>query len=247
MMSLNVAMPEITERITLGDPGTPVYRSEPHVARYRYTEDFIEDGMTVLDMGCGTGYGDQHLEGAGAARVLGVDYSDEALVYARSTFGSAISQYARGFASSCPLADDAFDVIVCMEAIEHFPDIDVFLKEVRRVLKPGGMFLVSTPNKLFHSPHTDEPLNPYHSVEFTLAEFEHILGAHFTVERMLGQQPQDTARSVAQRFSPPAWLKRLLLSLPLVQNYFAQSADVFVDEEVGNCRFFYAVCRNAKS
>ncbi|MCH8962035.1 MAG: methyltransferase domain-containing protein [Bacteroidetes bacterium] len=45
----------ITERITLGDPGTPVYRSEPHVARYRYTVDFIEDGMTVLDMGCGTG------------------------------------------------------------------------------------------------------------------------------------------------------------------------------------------------
>ena len=57
-------MAEITERITLGDPGTPVYRSEPHVARYRYTVDFIEDGMTVLDMGCGTGYGDQHLEGA---------------------------------------------------------------------------------------------------------------------------------------------------------------------------------------
>ncbi len=236
-------MPEIQERIVLGDPSTPSYRSEPHVARYRYSKKWIADGMTVLDMGCGTGYGAQNLEEAGAHRVLGVDYSREAAGYARAHFGGAATHFAVGHASHVPLAAEAFDAIICMEAIEHFPDIDLFLGEMSRTLKPGGLFLVSTPNKLFHSPHTDEPDNPFHVIEFTLAGFHEQLERHFTVERMLGQQPQDTARTVAQRVTVPSWLKRILLSVPAVQSYFRSGADSFVEDGVEGCRFFYAVCR----
>lgn len=236
-------MPETQERIILGDPSTPSYRSEPHIARYRYAKKWIADGMTVLDMGCGTGYGAHDLEEAGAHRVLGVDYSSEAAGYARAHFGSVVTQFAVGHASHVPLAAAAFDAIICMEAIEHFPDIDLSLSEMSRTLKPGGLFLVSTPNKLFHSPHTYEPDNPFHVIEFTLAGFREQLERDFTVEQMLGQQPQDAARTAAQRLTVPSWLKRLLLSVPAMQSYFRAGAHNFVEEGVEGCRFFFAVCR----
>jgi SAM-dependent methyltransferase len=238
-------VPEIQERIILGDPSVPKYRSETHVARYRYTADLIESGVTVLDMGCGTGYGTEHLQNA--RTVVGVDIAHEAAAYARERYGNAKTSFIVSNAERCGLSNDSFDTIVCMEAIEHFEDIDAFLGEMERVLRPSGLFLVSTPNKLLHSPHTDHPENPYHTIEFELGQFTELLERHFSVEKMLGQQPQDTARSAAQRLSPPSWLKRMLLSVPLVQSYFAQSANVFVEDNLESCRFFYAICRNAKS
>jgi 2-polyprenyl-3-methyl-5-hydroxy-6-metoxy-1,4-benzoquinol methylase len=68
-----------------------------------------------------------------------------------------------------------FDSVVSFETIEHVPDPARFVAECARVLKPGGNFLVSTPNRELWSPRSATPLQRHHVKEFTRKEFLAIL------------------------------------------------------------------------
>jgi len=236
-------MPEALERITLGSPDTPKYTSEPHVAAYEFGSKWVTKGETVLDLACGTGYGVERLERASAGKIIGVDYSREAVQYARAHFGNGRGGFMIGDGLHCGLRDDAFDLIICMQTVEHVPDAELFLTEMTRVLKDDGTMLISTPNKVFYSPDAERPLNPYHVVEFTLETLQQLLSNHFGHVEVFGQQPQNAlVKATAKRWAPPATVRRLLLKLPFVQSYFASGASVFVSENVDDCRIFLAVC-----
>ncbi len=87
-----------------------------------------------------------------------------------------------------PAPDAAFDVVVSFETIEHFAEQAQFLQEVRRVLRPGGLFIVSTPDRDNYSP-SETPANPYHVQELTEAEFEALLRSRFAEVAILSQRP----------------------------------------------------------
>ncbi len=236
-------MPVALERITLGSPDTPKYTSEPHIAAYEFASKWVTEGETVLDLACGTGYGAERLEQASAGRIIGVDYSREAVHYARTHFGNGSGGFIVGDGLRCGLRDDAFDLIVCMQTIEHVPDAGLFLTEMTRILREAGTMLISTPNKVFYSPDAEKPLNPYHVVEFTIETLRQLLSNHFAHVEVFGQQPQNAlVKATAKRWAPPAVVRRLLLKLPFVQNYFASNVSTFVSEEVAGCRNFFAVC-----
>src|SRR5262245_11379044 len=157
-----------------------------HLHRYAYAATFVK-GKRVLDLACGEGYGSKMMA-ATASSILGIDIDDQTIQHAKEKYGTENLQFVAGSILSVPIADDHFfDIIVCFEAIEHIDDHEKLLNEVKRLLKPDGIFIVSTPNKhLYHYEARDE--NPFHVKELTFEEFQRLLSRHFKSVRFLGQR-----------------------------------------------------------
>ena len=105
-------------------------------------------GLDVLDLGCGGGYMSEALARRGA-NVVGVDPSGASLQAARlhaAQAGLAID-YRQGVGEAIPAADRSVDRLVCVDVLEHVQDVQKVLAEVRRLLRPGGIFLFDTVNR----------------------------------------------------------------------------------------------------
>ena len=104
----------------------------------------------VLEVGCGGGLICEALAGRGALTV-GIDPSEGALQAAREhTRRSGLGQntyFEQGYAESLPYADGSFSVIVCLDVLEHVQDLHATIREIARVLAPGGVFVFDTINR----------------------------------------------------------------------------------------------------
>ncbi len=155
-----------------------------HAARYRFAVERIA-GKKVLDIACGTGYGIGLLQRT-ASFVCGVDVDAEAAVQARSECG-ANAGVLLGDGLRLPINDQSFDVVTSFETIEHLNERAAFLRELARVLKPGGLLLLSTPNAHYTRPVDGKPSNPFHVYEYTPEELAEELSEAFLIEEHLGQ------------------------------------------------------------
>jgi SAM-dependent methyltransferase len=154
-----------------------------HIYRYRFAADFVK-GKQVLDIACGEGYGSASLLKAGATSVLGVDISEEACQHAREKYGI---QTMVGDAQNIPVPPASVDVVVSFETIEHVPEPYRFLDECVRILRPGGVAVISTPNKNAYQQLS--PNNPYHCAELTNDEFARLCEARFSKIHYYSQRP----------------------------------------------------------
>ncbi|HET9476074.1 MAG TPA: methyltransferase domain-containing protein [Dehalococcoidia bacterium] len=152
-----------------------------HIVRYLFASRLVE-GKQVLDVASGSGYGSDILKAAGASQVIGLDRSEEAVRYGAVRHASTKPDYLTADAEHLPLADSVFDVVVSFETIEHLPDPLQFLREIKRVLTPGGLFIVSTPNRGVFIEG-----NPWHLHEFTYEELKSALRAMFKHIETLSQ------------------------------------------------------------
>lgn len=178
-------MTEFTgERVIPGQVNADLWAE--HIARYAFASQFAA-GTLLLDAGCGTGYGCSALARAGA-RVVGIDLSAEAIAYARENSAEPRIEYLQASANALPFAPETFDLITAFEVIEHLPEWRESLAEGSRVLQPGGLFIVSTPNRLYYaeSRAQDGP-NPYHVHEFEHEEFRAALAEFFPYSAVLLQ------------------------------------------------------------
>ncbi len=98
----------------------------------------------VLEIGSGTG-GLLHTLLEAGHRARGVEISPALVAESRRWFGDLPVQIVDG--TALPFSDASFDVVVSFDVFEHIPDSDAHLREVRRVLRPGGVYLLQTPNK----------------------------------------------------------------------------------------------------
>jgi 2-polyprenyl-3-methyl-5-hydroxy-6-metoxy-1,4-benzoquinol methylase len=104
----------------------------------------VRPGAAVLDVGCGAGQFSAALREAGAG-VVAVDLAEEALRRAREREpGLDARRWAPG--RPLPADDNSFDVVWAGEVIEHVADVAPWLSELRRVLRPGGELLLTTPH-----------------------------------------------------------------------------------------------------
>src|SRR5918911_4721286 len=104
----------------------------------------VEPGRDVLEIGTGTGALLQSLLARGC-RARGVELRPELIAAAHEWFGALPIERVTGVA--LPFPNASFDIVVSFDVLEHIPDTDAHLAEVSRVLRPGGAYLIQTPNK----------------------------------------------------------------------------------------------------
>jgi SAM-dependent methyltransferase len=129
-------------------------------------------GREVLEAGCGEGYGADLIAGV-ARRVVAVDYDDAAVAHVRSRYPRVEVMQAN--LAELPLPDASVDVVVNFQVIEHLWDQAQFVAECARVLRPSGILMVSTPNRITFSPGRDTPINPFHTRELNADELTELL------------------------------------------------------------------------
>ncbi|HUT35639.1 MAG TPA: methyltransferase domain-containing protein [Planctomycetota bacterium] len=179
-------------------------------------------GMRALDVGCGSGVVAHFLAEQGAV-VDAVDTNEEALRFARAQFAMADLRFHLGPANEMAFADESFDLIVCMELIEHLPARQVvdLLGLVRRLLRPEGVLLVTTPNYqslwpaiewLMDALRLSPPMRGrQHVTRFTAERLERVLRAAGLAVRRVGRfcglAPFVSAlsRPLAERLDAAEW------------------------------------------
>ncbi|MDD5589694.1 MAG: class I SAM-dependent methyltransferase [Candidatus Portnoybacteria bacterium] len=147
-----------------------------HLTRYGFIREMVKDKI-VLDVACGTGYGSAMIKEAGAKKVFGVDHSAEAISHARENYAKEGVEFICGSAARLDFGDNYFDMVVSFETIEHLDAStrDAYLSEIGRVLEPGGIFIISTPNRKVVSPFSKKPHYKFHIIEYVEKELLDIL------------------------------------------------------------------------
>lgn len=201
-----------------------------HEQRYAFAAPYVR-GATVVDCACGSGEGTLVYARAGASRIYAYDISPEAVAEtARKCAALDQVSSATADATSLPLPNASADVFIALETLEHLTEQERFVAEVARVLKPGGTFICSTPNRELYSPGhgpDDKPWNRFHTRELSAGEFSKMLGTQFAETRLFGQNQVRawrrkaadwTARTVgpiyAVRFNQVLKLPRFVLGHP---------------------------------
>jgi len=156
-----------------------------HLHRYAFARELVA-GKRVLDAACGEGYGSALLADSAAA-VIGVDRSAEAIAHARSRYGASNVDFREADCLELPFDDDHFDCVVSFETLEHLDDHEGLLAEFRRVIRPDGFLLLSSPDKAVYS-DTLQNRNEFHVRELYRDELEALLQAHFPAFRLFGQK-----------------------------------------------------------
>jgi SAM-dependent methyltransferase len=188
------------ERVTTAQGGfNPTFQR--HVAAYRLCAPLLPTGR-VLDLGCGIGHSYREL----APRVsVGVDLDPEVLSgQDRETVAADMRRL--------PFADGSFASVISVQSIEHVPDPELVLSEVRRVLQPDGRAVFVTPNRLTFG-MAGEIIDPYHYVEYDAQQLHALCRRYFSDVEIVGLH--GSQRYGALVASERRQLRRLLALDPL--------------------------------
>lgn len=182
-----------------------------HQSRYEWVGEKVR-GKKVVDAACGCGFGARMLAEAGAVEVRAFDLDDDAVQDATERCGDFPQVIVRqGDVTRLPLEDASVDLYVCFETIEHVDNDVGVVDEAWRVLKPGGCFFCSSPNRTVTNPGTtivDHPFNPHHVREYSRTEFATLLSRRFASVELFGQTPFSGAWS--RRLSTISKVHRML-------------------------------------
>jgi 2-polyprenyl-3-methyl-5-hydroxy-6-metoxy-1,4-benzoquinol methylase len=163
-----------------------------HLYAYETAAKLIQAGDRVLDVGFGEGYGADILTRSGA-EYLGVELDAGMVSHARERYGLAFDTYD---GKSIPAGEGTFDVVVSFQVIEHVPEPSPWLAEIRRVLKPGGTAIFTTPNRVYRLGGGERPWNRHHVQEFTAEELRELLARVFSDVRVYGVRGSEEIESI---------------------------------------------------
>ncbi len=164
----------------------PVHPS--HAIRYRFSQDHAK-GKVVLDAGCADGFGSTLLAEV-ALSVHAIDNDPALIAEAQKKHARANITFQSGDVRSLPFPDNTFDCAVGFEIIEHFKDQGAFLRELRRVVKPGGVLIISTPDHVANMKigvYQPRHEGHGHPGELTFLEFFYLMNHYFSAPRFYGQ------------------------------------------------------------
>ena len=168
-------------------PGTAGEIWHEHWHRYHFAAPLVA-GLDVLDVACGEGYGSALLASS-AAKVIGADIAASAVEHAREQYARVTNlEFRQADCAALPFADASFDAVVTFETIEHITAQEAFLDEIRRVLRPDGLLILSCPNKAEYSDRRGFT-NEFHVRELYRPELEQVIASRFAHALWYGQRP----------------------------------------------------------
>src|SRR5206468_10567129 len=145
------------ERFIPGEGGAEI--EYEHLHRYQFALRWAR-GKRVLDLAAGSGYGAALLSRVAEA-VWAVELDEQAVSHARSCYSAPSLLFLRSDVRELPIRSASLDVVVALEVLEHVLEQERLIGEIARVLRPGGVALISTPNRATYSEARNYS-NPYH-------------------------------------------------------------------------------------
>lgn len=231
-------------------PGFPDenYWFTRHLVIYLLASSMVA-GRSVVDFGCGEGYGSAILAGE-AEHVLAVDIDPRVIDHARNRYPLPNLDFEVMDVIGLDVDAGSFEVAVSFQVIEHVPDDNAFLSEITRVLAPDGIALLTTPNRYTISPGSDSPINPFHLREYSPGELRDILLSRFERVQISGLFHSGWLRLndlipvvdfikfySMSGLNPRYWTHRLLTPLVRTSNFRLR------DGELDDCLDILAICR----
>jgi len=219
------------------DSSIPDYE---YLHRYRFAKEFVR-GKKVLNLACGEGEGSFILSEE-ADSVIGIDIKDAVIRHASSKHIRENLSFIKGSITDVPIEEEKFfDVIVFFEATEQIQKYDKLIMEVKRLLKPDGIFIVSISNKYLHSDVDDG--TPFHAKKPYLDDFKELLSNHFKNVLLYGQKVYPTSNifplykgaGYSQDFVIEKGDEKYLfgpLEKRLASNFIAVASDNIIDKNV---------------
>lgn len=156
-----------------------------HFHRYALAKT-LAPSKRVLDVACGEGYGAALLAEV-ASSVIGVDIDPPTIAHASATYRRSNLRFQQGACTHLDLPDSSIELATCFETLEHHSEHDAMMAELRRVLVPDGILIVSTPDRRHYSDELNY-VNPFHIRELYAEEFVQLVRQHFQHALFFGQR-----------------------------------------------------------
>ena len=242
-----------------------------HLAAYEYVLSLIDSKMAVIDYGSGEGYGTRLLSEK-CATITGLDINQMSINHARTKYQNTTCTFDLFDGKTIPREDNSIDMVISFQVIEHVPDVRAYLTEIERVLKNGGLFICTTPNRLYRLRPGEKPWNPYHLREYTPDELKSELQSVFNDTSLLGVHGTDEAHRIEVERAQVNWtlksklarntpdvikssIKRIkgIISPPKPPTILNEeqlskfsSEDFFVkDSDIDDCLDLFALCKKS--
>jgi ubiquinone/menaquinone biosynthesis C-methylase UbiE len=152
-----------------------------HIATYKYVIRYITN-KKVLDYGCGSGYGTA-LVSKYCENITGIDVSSEAISFAKATYNESNLSFLtvkKAEEAPLPFFDEAFDVVLSFQVVEHIQDTTAYFREINRVLKPCGKIIIATPDRTSRLFPFQKPWNRWHIREYSQKQLYTLLEKTFS-------------------------------------------------------------------
>src|SRR3989344_3026164 len=156
-----------------------------HLFAYEFAKNVIDKNSFVLDIGTGEGYGTKLLS-KNIKKIVGIDVDKNTIKHASNKYASENCTFKLYKGRRIPYKENTFDAIVSFQVIEHIKDDMNYLFEVRRVLKKDGIFIFTTPNRLYRLKPNQKPLNKFHIREYCPKSLNNLLERVFSKIEMKG-------------------------------------------------------------
>ncbi len=158
-----------------------------HLFAYDFVSLLIRKNMRVLDLGFGDGYGISYLANNNQESMFyGVEKDEAAFETAQYKYKSDNLILKKYDGNALPFETGFFDMVVSFQVIEHVANTRLFLSEIKRVLKPGGMAFLSTPNREYRLAPDQKPWNEFHLREYNKQMLEDELKSEFENFKIYG-------------------------------------------------------------
>lgn len=198
---------------------TPSFLFQSAIQKYLFAVKNLKTN-TVLDIACGIGYGTNiMLECLPDLQLYGCDNDLTAIEYATQNHPKKI-KFSQCNAYSTRFADNFFDTVVSFETLEHLENGDLFIKEIKRILKNDGILILSTPNLSYEKRVLKKSLNPYHIKSYSYDDLKNLLCSNFKHVKIFGQR--ETASEIFYRF--PILYKLYRIIKPLLMPFFTNES-----------------------
>jgi SAM-dependent methyltransferase len=165
-----------------------------HLHSYATAAELAGPGLRVLDIGFGEGFGSESFRRAGA-EYLGIELDPEMVAHATERYGPHFQTYD---GTTISAEDGSFDLVVMLQVIALLPEPALVLREIERVLAPGGQAVISTPNRIYRLADGQRPWNRHHYREYTADTLREELAAVFSEVRIHGVFASDPIDSLVK-------------------------------------------------